>query len=199
MTFHWRVAPFTELRDFVAALPRRPSIVAVDGRGSSGKTTLAARLAAAVPGAQVVHTDDIAWYHAVLDWADLLAEGVLRPARAGRVVRYRPPQWVARNRPGHIEVSAGTPLLLVEGVGSGRGSLAEWYDAVIWVESPPALTEPRNQIRVAAGEISPEDHRAWMAEENPFVARERTWERADRVVDGSGRIPHDPLTEVVLG
>jgi len=39
--------------------------------------TLADRLAAAVPGARVVHTDDIAWHHAVLDWADLLADGVL--------------------------------------------------------------------------------------------------------------------------
>jgi hypothetical protein len=27
----------------------------------------AARIAAAVPGACVVHTDDIAWHHAVLD------------------------------------------------------------------------------------------------------------------------------------
>jgi hypothetical protein len=198
MTFQWRVAPFTELRDFVAGLSRRPSIVAVDGRGSSGKTTLADRLAAAVPGARVVHTDDIAWHHAVLDWADLLADGVLRPVREGRAVRYRPPQWVARDRPGHIEVPAGTPLLLVEGVGSGRRSLSGWYDAVIWVETPPSLTEPRNRIRVDAGEISPADHDAWMAEENPFVARERTWERADVVVDGSGRTPHDPLTEIIL-
>ena len=32
-------------------LPRRPSILAVDGRSSSGKTTLAGWIAAAVPGA----------------------------------------------------------------------------------------------------------------------------------------------------
>jgi hypothetical protein len=31
-----------------------------------------------------------------------------------------------------------------------------------------------------------------------FVDRERTWERADVVVDGSGTVPHDPDTEVVI-
>jgi len=42
---------------------RRPTILAVDGRSSSGKTTLAARLRDVVAGSAVVHTDDIAWWH----------------------------------------------------------------------------------------------------------------------------------------
>ena len=41
----------------------RPVVLAVDGRSSSGKTTLAARLRDAVAGSAVVHTDDIAWWH----------------------------------------------------------------------------------------------------------------------------------------
>jgi hypothetical protein len=40
---------------------------AVDGRSSSGKTTLAARVQAAVAGSAVVHTDDIAWWHSRFD------------------------------------------------------------------------------------------------------------------------------------
>src|SRR5690349_12329173 len=88
-----QASPLTSALHLVRSLRRQPSIVAIDGRSSSGKTTLAARIAAAVPDSRVVHTDDIAWHHAVLDWAGLLADGVLRPFRSGRTVSYRPPQW----------------------------------------------------------------------------------------------------------
>jgi hypothetical protein len=192
MEFTWRPVKFDDVRRFAAAR----STVAVDGRGSGGKTSFAGRLAAAVPGACVVHTDDIAWRQAVLDWDELLAEGVLRPFRAGQPVSYRPPKWVEHDRPGAIEVPGGCPLLIVEGVGSGRRSLAPYYDAVIWVESPVELTEARNEVRVAAGETTPENYALWMAEENPFVEEQRTWERADLVIAGHPAIPLDPETEV---
>ena len=168
----------------VRSLPRRPSIVAVDGRSSSGKTTVAAGIAAAVAGSCVVHTDDIAWRHAVLDWDGLLADGVLRPVRSGRAVSYRPPAWGVHGRAGSIDVPAPCALLLVEGVGSGRRELSALLDAVIWVETNPAALDRRNAARVAAGEISPDDHAAWMAEEDPFVAGQRTGERADLIVRG---------------
>ena len=169
----------------VRGLPRRPAVVAVDGRSSSGKTTLATRIAAAVPGACVVHTDDIAWHHAVLDWDGLLADGVLRPFRSGRAVSYRPPQWDVRGRSGSIDVPASCPLLLVEGVGSGRRELSDLLDAVIWVETDAAERDRRDAARVAAGETTRDDYAAWMAEEEPFVAEQRTWERADLIVHGS--------------
>ena len=38
-------------------------MAAVDGRSSSGKSTLAARLQDAIAASAVVHTDDIAWWH----------------------------------------------------------------------------------------------------------------------------------------
>jgi hypothetical protein len=190
----YRAVPFAWLVEWL----RHRRVVAVDGRGSSGKTTLAARLAAAVPAAAVVHTDDIAWHHAVLDWADLLVAGVLQPVRAGAAVAYRPPQWDLRGRAGAVEVPAGVPLLIVEGVGAGRRELAGHYDGIIWVESDIEEVGRRNQGRVAAGEISPGDYQLWMAEEDPFVAEQRTWERADLVVSGAPPIPYDPATEIVL-
>jgi hypothetical protein len=42
--------------------------LAVDGRSGSGKTTVGP-VARRVPGAAVVHTDDIARYHAMFDWS----------------------------------------------------------------------------------------------------------------------------------
>jgi hypothetical protein len=146
----------------------------------------------------VVHTDDIAWRHAVLDWTALLAEGVLTPVRSGQGVAYRPPEWDAAGRTGAIEVPAECTLLIVEGVGAGRRELAPLLDAVVWVESPQCDVDRRNAERVEAGETTPEDFAAWMAEENPFVEAERTWERAAFLVAGWPALQHDPGATFVI-
>lgn len=73
--------------------------LAVDGRSASGKSTLARRLAAALPEAVVVGTDDIAWHESMFAWTSLLVDGLLRPFRAGDVVSYRPPV-LGPSRPG---------------------------------------------------------------------------------------------------
>ena len=116
----WRVATLsavmtTLMRNGPREPAGRPVVIAVDGRSSGGKTTLAARMQGAVPGSVAVHTDDIAWWHSQFGWADLLIDGVLRPAHRGAAVSFRPPAWAARDREGAIEVPAGCPLLLVEG------------------------------------------------------------------------------------
>jgi hypothetical protein len=198
----WRVAPLGELRARVlaatAAARKRPPIVAVDGRSSSGKTSLARRLTEAVPGAHTVHTDDIAWRHAAFDWAHLLAGGVLVPLHRGESVAFRPPAWEEHDRPGAIEVPAGASLVLVEGVGAGRREVAHFLDAIIWVQSDLGDIERRNSARVAAGEMRAPDFESWMAEEVPFVADQRPWERALLTVSGSPALRHDPSTEVVI-
>ena len=109
----WRPERLTDLAGAIVRLGRgrgagpRAVVLAVDGRSSGGKTTLAGRLRDVVPGAAVVHTDDIAWWHSRFGWDDLLIDGVLRPVRAGRPVAYRPPAWDERQRPGAVEVRAG--------------------------------------------------------------------------------------------
>jgi GMP synthase (glutamine-hydrolysing) len=176
----------------------RPVVIAVDGRSSSGKTTLARRLAAAIDDAVVVSTDDIAWYHAVLDWADLLRTGVLDPVRRGEAVHYRPPKWDERGRVGAIIVPAGTRVLVVEGVGVGRAELAPLFDASVFVQSDVDETARRHEQRVAAGELSPQGYRSWMAEEDPFVLQERVWSRATIVVCGTPTCTYDLEREVVV-
>jgi hypothetical protein len=161
----WRVEPIADVVGTLLGRPPapdgRPMILAVDGRGSSGKTSLSRRLAGAVPGAAVVHTDDIAWWHAAFDWA-------------------------------------GLALLVVEGVGSSRRALAHLLDAGVWVQSDLDEIDRRNAVRVQAGEISPAAFDSWMAEERPFLAADRPWERARLVVAGTPPLGHDPRTELVV-
>jgi hypothetical protein len=179
--------------------------LAVDGRSSSGKTTLAGRLGVAVPGAAVVHTDDIAWWHSRFGWADLLVDGVLNPARTGQAVSYRPPAWHDRDRQGAIEVPAGCRLLIVEGVGAARRESAAMTDVAVWVQADEREAERRSLARVGRpGESPTVQHlRDWMAEEVPFLAEQRPWERADLVVSGTPEIHglsthFDPAGELVV-
>ena len=186
----WRLAP---IADLVPALGR-PRVLAVDGRSGSGKTTLVERVVATVPGAAVVHTDDVAWYHDFFDWADLLADGVLEPWRSGAAVAYRPPAWEARGRQGAITVPAEAPLLVVEGVGAGRRALAPFLDALVWVQTDRSVATARGLAR-DGGDVAFWDE--WAARERPFLAADRPWERADLVVSGQD-VRHD-LVEVGCG
>jgi hypothetical protein len=179
----------------------RTVVLAVDGRSSGGKTTLAARVQAAVAGSAVVHTDDLAWWHSRFGWADLLVDGILMPMRRGEPVVFQPPRWAEHGREGSIDVPASCPLLVIEGVGAGRREAAHLVDALIWVQSDLREAGRRSLARVGqpGGPRTVQDLREWMAEEEPFLADQRPWERADLVVAGTPQIPIDPLTDVVTG
>ncbi|MEZ0492260.1 hypothetical protein AB2L28_08410 [Kineococcus sp. TBRC 1896] len=194
----WRRAAGGEvLVELLAGLDLAGRVVAaVDGRSAAGKTTLTAALHAeathrGVPCA-VVHTDDLAWHHSFFDWADLLADGVLRPFRAGGAVRFVPPGWRPNGRDGAVEVPAGTRLLLVEGVGAARRDVTGLLDAVAWVQSDVEVARARGLARDVASGVNGDPEQAeafwdeWDREEVPFQAAQRPWERARLVVAGTG-------------
>ena len=186
-----------EVRD--AAGAARPAVVAVNGHSSSGKSSLAPRLADALPGAAVLHTDDLAWNHGVFSWDALLREHVLPDVRAGRPVRYRPPGWVTHAREGFVELPGGLQFLVIEGVGASQPSVADLLEVVIWVETDEPTRLARDVVRVLElSEMAVDDYASWMAEENAYVTASRPWEQATFVVNGSGLPSHDPVTEVVV-
>jgi uridine kinase len=193
------------LLDIAGDTGQRPVVVAVDGRSGSGKSTVADRIAGLVPGAVVVRTDDVAWHHSFFDWDGLLAEHVLEPVRSGEDVDYRPPGWESHDREGAIEVPASASMVVIEGVGSSRGALADRYDAIVWVSSDEDERRRRGVIRDVELGRSPEDAEAfwdeWDSAELPFLADDRPWERAHVVVCGTpeliGLAPgHDDLVVV---
>ncbi|WP_232234650.1 uridine kinase [Actinoplanes sp. N902-109] len=198
----WQVvtmpAAVRHLRDASPHVTGRPRVIAIDGRGGAGKTTLAERFRAVVPDAAVVHTDDVAWNHAFFDWGELLAEHILRPLHQGAAVSYRPEAWAAHDRPGSITVPAGTGFVLVEGTGVIRQELAAWFDASVWMQGD--LDEQERRLAVRDGDSAEQrEHVAnWLREELPFLAREQPWARATMIVGGPAPIAHDPVTEVVV-
>jgi hypothetical protein len=189
----WRVVPAAD----VLRLLGGPRIVAVDGRSGGGKSTVASRLAGAVPGTTVVHTDDVAWYHAFFDWAHLMRDGILEPVRRGEPVAFRPPAWDERARDGAIVVPAGCPLVIVEGVGIGRRELATYFDALVWVQTDE--DEARRRGLERDGPEAADFWDEWQRAEDPFQVEQRPWERAGLIVSGTPALPHDPLRELVVG
>jgi hypothetical protein len=198
----WRVVPLPDvverLRAATPDVAGRPRVIAIDGRGGAGKTTLAERFRRAVPGSAVVHTDDVAWNHACFDWGGLLAEHVLRPVHRGEAVDFRPAAWREHGRPGSITVAAGAAVLWVEGTGILREELAPWLDAGVWMQGD--LDEQERLLTARDGD-SPEQREqvaSWLAEEVPFLLREQPWTRATVVVAGPAHLGHDPDAELVV-
>ncbi|GAB3078964.1 hypothetical protein [Micromonospora schwarzwaldensis] len=186
------------LRDASPDVTGRPRVIAIDGRGGAGKTTLAERLRDAVPNSAVVHTDDVAWHHAYFDWGAVLIENILRPLHRGEAVDFRPRPWTDRGRPGSITVPAGTDFVYVEGTGVIREELAPWLDASVYLQGDRYVQE---RLLVARDGDSPEqtEHVAkWLREELPFLLREQPWARATMVVAGPPRLDRDRETELVV-
>ena len=175
-----------------------PAVLAVDGRSASGKSTFAARLTAAIDGAALVHSDDLAWYDSVLDWDHLLVEGVLGPLRAGLAVDYVPPAWEERGRSGSIRVPRGADPLVLEGVGASRRSLADVVTLAVWVETPEPVRWARDEQRVADGETTREIQRSWFVEEDAHLRADAPWSRARWIVSGDPQLPLDPARELCV-
>jgi uridine kinase len=198
----WRVERLSEvvqrLRGAAPDVVGRPLLVAIDGRGGVGKSTLVERLRSIVPASGTVHTDDVAWNQAYFDWGELMVDNILRPLRRGEAVEFRPPAWIAHDRPGAIRVAAGADVVWVEGTGIIREEFAPWIDASIWVQGD--LDEQERRLVARDGDsVAQQQHvAAWLAEELPLMLRERPWHRATVVVAGTTGLDHDPDTEIVV-
>ena len=189
----WQVSGTDELvahlLSLVGAPEGRPAIIAVDGRGGSGKTTLTTALTAAVPGAQAFHLDDLIWNEPLYDWDQLYVDTLTRLHEAG-CLDLVPDKWREHGREGSIRVPAGSPLVVVEGTGAGLRAVSNLIDAHVWVQTGDDVAERRGIKRDVAEGVNGDAEESvrfwhwWMAGERLFFAKDRPWQRADVIVSG---------------
>jgi adenylate kinase family enzyme len=172
-------------------------LVGVDGPSGSGKSVLAARLAAWA-GAPIVAIDDFVSWADFAGWWPRFDRQVLTPLVSGADARYQVRDWA--NDEFGISLDgwktvAWAPMVILEGVTCTRLAAADRLAYTIWVEAPEDLRLERGLERDGT------DHRqlwlTWMAEEREFFVADRTRTRADLRVTGHPTVPHDPDTELV--
>jgi hypothetical protein len=154
-------------------------LIAVDGHAGSGKSTFAARLAAALGGAPVVHLDDLATHEELFAWTDRLREQVLGPLSHGKPARYAPYDWTLR-RFGPPRTLVPAPVMLIEGVGAGRRAVRPHLASLLWMEGgrEPSWARGRHRDGPALSEFWD----AWTSAEARHFADDPSHPFADALI-----------------
>ncbi len=177
------------------AAPGRPGppgvfVLAIDGHGGSGKTTIATEVAG-LTGAALVHTDDFFAEPApapgiqrpmtsYYDWRRLREQALL-PLRARRRASFRRVTWDSDGGPADVVTVDPAGLVVVEGVFSAAPELADQVDRAVFVDTP----EPERLRRVRA-RISSEDwDDGWLRAEQAYFRLIRPPSSFDLVVSGA--------------
>ena len=170
------------------------TLVAVDGAGGSGKTTLAAMAAELLDGATIVHGDDFyrvmpslererlgaeQGYRRYFD-GERLRDQVLAPLRAGRAARYQSFDWATEELGDWHEISPGSTVI-VEGVYSARPELAPYYDLTVYVDTSREVCLQRVRAR---GQDTEDWIMRWRAAEDHYIRTTRPQTRARLVIKG---------------
>lgn len=164
------------------ALRVQPSVMAIDGPAGSGKTTLAAALAAHLEAqgvrASVIHMDDLydGWDQDLAELGQVLRSRIVEPWLAGRPVRHQVYDWAAGRFDRSIDVPAGGVLIL-EGVGSASRPVRERARLTCWIEAPREERLRRGLDR--DGEALRSHWTKWQAKELAHFEADQTRDSVD--------------------
>ena len=167
--------------------PMTTKIIAIDGCGGAGKTTLAWRLAANL-GAQLIHTDDFASWDNALDWHGRMMAQVITPLRNNKPGRYQRYDWGTRALAEWHDVPL-QPYVIIEGVSSARALFRPAYAFAIFVDTPQEERLKRGLARDGADALPL--WQKWQAAEDAYLRQETPQAHVDLMLNGTRPIP-DP-------
>jgi uridine kinase len=158
-------------------------IIAVDGHGGAGKSTIANALAERL-GAEIVHTDDFASWDNPINWWPQLIDKVLEPIKSGaKTLSYDLSKWTPDHKREPVVDQPITPRMILEGVSSARKEFRQYLTYAVWVEAPRELCFQRGIER--DGEGMRGQWEKWLASEDEYIARDNPMSYADVVVSGA--------------
>jgi len=172
------------VRSAISSSADYPVLIGIDGGGGSGKSTLAKKLAEGICGATLIHLDDFA------DWTDdsnwqlsTFAERALKPLLAGITSKHQRYDWPTETVGEWFEIPP-TGVAIIEGVTSLRVDLREYWKISIWVGCPRELRLERGVTRDGEA-IRAKWVDEWIPGEDQYFLREKPWESASLLFDGS--------------
>ena len=152
-------------------------LVGIGGRGGSGKTTLAQ----AIPGAQIVGTDEF-WDGHDFELSRLRTD-VVEPILRGEPAEFHAYSWELQRPFDRARVVLPRGVIVIEGVCALHAMFREAYDLRIWVEAPRDLRLARGIAR--DGEEAREIWETrWMPSEDRYVERDDPVPAAHLIVNG---------------
>ena len=194
--------PIPDPNDFVAflhALNRRQQtlLIAIDGRGGSGKSTFARRLERAGDDIAIVEMDD--FYRPArerlaraasgdieiggnFDWRRL-RDQVLLPISRDEPASYQRYDWATDTLAEWHTVGIGG-IVIAEGNYTTRKELFPFYDYTVWIEAPHEVRLERG-LRRGGRDTLNRWLTEWMPEEERYLAAENPVRRVHLVLDGT--------------
>ena len=182
-----------EINDVVTAIRAKkidhhPILIAIEGFGGSGKSTVANKLAALLENAFVINIDDFIIKENITnnDWdkqafdRQRLEDQVLKPASESRPITYKRLLWDTNTLSNPITVPE-VDYLIVEGISSYHPSIAKYYDYKIWVDVPIDVAKTRGKSRDAGNEN--EQHwELWAENDLAYQQKHHPEQMADFVI-----------------
>jgi len=172
----------TQTQELINALPslgpEEVLLIAIDGCGGAGKSTLADELALEQGNSQVVHVDDFykpkeerieitdeTPIHSNFEF-DRLKKQVLEPLKQGSVAKYQTPS-------GEVLEIKPSGYVIVEGLGTLGTELRDFFDFKVWIEAVETVRRQRgierdseNWTKIWEEEYLPQDAR-YIMEQSP--------------------------------
>lgn len=165
-------------------------LIAIDGHGGCGKSTLAKLLSEKL-GAEIIQTDDFAGWENPMNWWPLVIERVFKPiSQNSKVLNYPRSKWWETHNPKPVVDQRVTPVMILEGVSSLRKEFRPYISYGIFVDTPRDVCLRRGFERDKGTDGKSDAEimamwEKWASDEDEYIARDNPKEFADLVVDGT--------------
>ena len=166
---------------------KQPPLLAIDGYGGSGKTTLAKEIQSDFPGSSIITLDDfVTSTESPADRRRFLSQ-VLKPLSEGKGSHYQRFDWHEEALTDWISVKS-EGLIIIEGVTVLGDDFNSYYNFRIWIDCPIELASKRGMERDRNTYKVNNDQKwkeIWIKGDLDY-AKTEPWKRADLVIKARG-------------